>query len=189
MQKSELRNIYKDKRRQITPEERTQLSEQICNNIIQHTDFSRKIISLFLPIHRLNEVDTSTLFLHLQQSEGTRIALSVSGFEDFSMRHQLWSPDIIIKDNSWGIPEPQNGELIANHAIDIVIVPMLICDQRGYRVGYGKGFYDRFIAQCKKKVRLIGVNYFAPIGMIHNDFNDIPVHTLYTPDSIFRFKK
>jgi 5,10-methenyltetrahydrofolate synthetase len=47
--------------------------------------------------------------------------------------------------NEYGIPEPVNGTGLDAQCLDAVLVPMLGFDKRGYRVGYGKGFYDRYL--------------------------------------------
>ena len=85
----------------------------------------------------------------------------------------VWASDIEItqkktklKVSSYGIPEPVNGVAIDPKKIDLVFVPLLISDKKNYRVGYGKGFYDRFLAECRKDVKTIGLNFFKPIEKI-----------------------
>jgi 5-formyltetrahydrofolate cyclo-ligase len=90
--------------------------------------------------------------------------------------------------NKYGLTEPKNGEIINPKEIDLVIVPMLICDKEGFRVGYGKGFYDKFLSQCSDKVVTIGFNYFEPIDEIENtDEYDIPLCCCITPTEIYEF--
>ena len=64
--------------------------------------------------------------------------------------------------NDWGIDEPKGGKIISPDKIDVVFVPLLACDYRGNRIGYGGGYYDRFLAQCKPDVLKIGLSFFPP---------------------------
>ena len=87
-----------------------------------------------------------------------------------------------LKVNSYGIPEPINGIEIDAEKIDLVFVPLLISDEKKYRVGYGKGFYDRFLAECRIDVKTIGLNFFKPIDCVEdvNEF-DIPLNQVIYP--------
>ena len=69
-----------------------------------------------------------------------------------------------------------------------VFVPLLVYDERGYRAGYGKGFYDRYLQLCKDDVIKIGFSYFAPEPLISdvNEF-DIPLNFVITPERIYEF--
>ncbi len=90
--------------------------------------------------------------------------------------------------NSYGIPEPKDGHEISPELIDLVIVPLLCFDQLGNRVGYGKGYYDRFLKKCRKDCIKIGFSYFSPIERIEdiNEF-DIPLDYGISPDAIHEF--
>ena len=70
----------------------------------------------------------------------------------------------------------------------MVLVPLLGFDERGHRVGYGKGFYDRFLAECNPKIQKIGLSLFEPVAQIDDtsDF-DIPLDACITPNRIWYF--
>jgi 5-formyltetrahydrofolate cyclo-ligase len=99
-------------------------------------------------------------------------------FEDF---HQL-------KKNSWGILEPRQGVPAPPEKVDLVIVPLLAFDKLGHRVGYGKGFYDRFLKDCRSDCKKIGLSFFSPEEKI-DDANpfDVPLHLALTPKEVFQF--
>ena len=60
----------------------------------------------------------------------------------------IYNHTVKLKENKYGIKEPTNGELYNNKAkIDLIIVPCLVLDKNGNRVGYGGGYYDRFIVK------------------------------------------
>ncbi|MEO6070514.1 MAG: 5-formyltetrahydrofolate cyclo-ligase [Chitinophagaceae bacterium] len=90
--------------------------------------------------------------------------------------------------NSFGIPEPSGSEAIPPDYIDVVLVPLLAFDNRGFRVGYGKGFYDRFLKDCRQDCLKIGLSYFHPIDVIE-DANqyDVPLDICITPQKIYVF--
>lgn len=69
----------------------------------------------------------------------------------------------------------------------VMLVPGLVFDKRGYRVGYGKGYYDRYLSQIKDKVLKIGLCYdFCLVNKINIDKNDIPVDILVTQTKIIK---
>jgi 5-formyltetrahydrofolate cyclo-ligase len=90
--------------------------------------------------------------------------------------------------NAYGIPEPKDGNEISPEQLDLVIVPLLCFDQLGNRVGYGKGYYDRFLKKCRKDCIKIGFSYFSPIERIEdiNEF-DVPLDYGISPDAIHEF--
>ncbi|HEX8461529.1 MAG TPA: 5-formyltetrahydrofolate cyclo-ligase, partial [Segetibacter sp.] len=72
--------------------------------------------------------------------------------------------------------------------IDLVFVPLLAYDKRGYRVGYGKGFYDRYLSLCKPEVLKVGFSYFGPEESIDDTHQfDVPLNYCITPDNIYEF--
>ena len=93
-------------------------------------------------------------------------------------------------ENKWGILEPsrENQDKIEPKEIDLVIIPLLIFDKNGNRVGYGKGFYDRFLQQCNPKTLKIGICLEDPIEMIKDvDKFDVKMNFCITPNKIYRF--
>ena len=95
----------------------------------------------------------------------------------------------IIK-NQWNIPEPVDGIQIAAQQLDAVFIPLLALDKSGHRVGYGKGFYDRFLSRCKKDIIKIGVSFYGPVEEISDVYtSDIPLDYCVTPNRIYDFRK
>ena len=96
-------------------------------------------------------------------------------------------PETKFQKNKWQIPEPE-GPALENITFDFVIVPLLYCDKKGNRIGYGKGFYDRFFSELHSETQKIGVNFFSPIEEIDDVFeNDIPLDYLVTPMEVLSF--
>jgi 5-formyltetrahydrofolate cyclo-ligase len=110
---------------------------------------------------------------------------------DYSMQHILQEEDTYFEVNQYGIPEPINGNVeVKNFEFDVVFVPLLAIDFHGYRVGYGKGFYDRFMKNCKESCLFIGLNIFDNQIEI-DDLNeyDIPLDYCISPNRLHKFRK
>jgi 5-formyltetrahydrofolate cyclo-ligase len=78
---------------------------------------------------------------------------------NFDLSHILLTDATPIKPNSYGIPEPTGGIAVSPATIEVVFVPLLAYDINGNRIGYGKGYYDRFLAQCDPKCNFIGLSF------------------------------
>jgi len=90
--------------------------------------------------------------------------------------------------NGFGTHEPETGEILSPDTIDIIFVPLLCFDKKGYRVGYGKGYYDRYLAACKPDCIRVGFSYFEPIDEIPDKHEfDVPLSLCMTPQSIYVF--
>ena len=104
------------------------------------------------------------------------------------MKNYILSEEVILEENEYGIPEPINGIQINSEIIDVVFVPLLAYDNKGNRVGYGKGFYDRFLENLGSKTIKIGLSFFPPELLITNiDEKDIKLDYCVSPEKIFNF--
>jgi 5-formyltetrahydrofolate cyclo-ligase len=187
MKKEELRTLYKNKRQLISSSEIESLSQQIFKNITTNFNLIDKKISLFLPIAKQNEVNTFILLEQLNKKN--TIAISKSNFKSFELCHFIYESKKQLQPNQFGIPEPIFGNAILEKDLDIVFVPLLAFNEQGFRVGYGKGFYDRFLKKCSPKCIFIGLTFFEEI----EDFDDINEHDIQlnycvTPSKIIEFK-
>jgi 5-formyltetrahydrofolate cyclo-ligase len=181
MRKQKLRKIYKQKRKKLSAFEIDCCQENIYQQVFKIDFHKINTIHIFLSIERLLEVNTNPIidFLLLKNKI---IVVSVSDFSRNTLTHFLFDRKTKLKVNSYGIPEPVNGIEIDAEKIDLVFVPLLISDKKNYRVGYGKGFYDRFVSECRSDVKTIGLNFFKPIDCIEDvkEF-DIPLNQVIYP--------
>ena len=162
MNKSDLRTIYKHKRKSLTQSEIDTLSLKIANQTLK------------LPM--------SILF-----GKDKHIVVPKSDISSCEMTHFLLSDNTIIKPNIWNIPEPQNGIQIQHSQLQVIFVPLLAFDQKGQRVGYGKGFYDLFLKSCPKAIK-IGLSFFGAVDEIEDkSTQDIPLDYCITPNQIYQF--
>ncbi len=187
MTKDECRKLFSEKRKRLSDPELKSASEKIILQLLNHEDLTGKTISIFLPIQAKREIDTFPL-LERKNELTARFALPVADFSSGTMQHLEYENMQQLAPNNYGILEPANGRTVTAAEIDIVIVPLLCFDLKGYRVGYGKGFYDRFLSSCRNDCRFIGLSVFAPIETISDaDEHDVPLHTCITPEKIYQF--
>ena len=86
------------------------------------------------------------------------------------------------------IPEPRTGVPTPDEKIDMVIVPLLAFDEQGFRVGYGKGFYDRFLKRTRPECKKVGLSYFVAEKRIDDvDAHDVPLDQCVTPEGVMQF--
>jgi 5-formyltetrahydrofolate cyclo-ligase len=191
MKKPELRRHYLSIRKAISAEEITIKSQQITDLFFQNFDLSKvKYLHIFLPIIKHNEINTFLIIRYLRQNIAqTNIVIPKIIPEKSELENYLFNEKNLIE-NPWGIVEPsgENQEKIFPEQIDLVIIPLLIFDKNGNRVGYGKGFYDRFLQQCNPETLKIGLCLEEPIEMIEdvNDF-DVKMDFCITPNKIYKF--
>lgn len=181
MLKQELRAIYKQKRDELTKTELEKLQKSIYEQIFQQDYTVISNIHIFLSIQKFKEVDTQPI-INFFRKHKKNIIVSKCNFQDNTLSHYLLEEDTILEPNKYGVPEPVNGKMIAVKEIDLVFIPMLVSDKENYRVGYGKGFYDRFLSECRKDTMFIGLNFFQPVDKIEdvNQF-DVSLHQVIYP--------
>ena len=189
MTKAELRQLYKQKRSAISTKEKLKLDDLMLIQF-QKLSFSDVYVLLtYWPFTKYAEPNTHLYSGYLRHSvPGLTITYPVINNSNFTMQAFSIDEETVYKQNEYGIHEPDDGELINPIDIDIVFVPMLVCDAQGYRVGYGKGYYDRFLANCKADVICIGFNYFNPVDEVTDKQPfDIPLNYCITPESVYEF--
>lgn len=169
MLKQDLRRIYQEKRRALSPEAARQDSERIGNRLLEWLSAHPGIgmIHSFLPARSKNEIDTFEMLRRIRQ-DFPAVQIAVPRIEKGKrlLSHHLFTEKTRLAVNKWGIPEPGASEPVSTDDLDAVLVPMLIFDRNGHRVGYGGGFYDTFLADCPARTRKIGLCHFEPIEMI-----------------------
>ena len=173
MEKADLRKIYKEKRQQLSGIDIEELQENIYQQIYDLEISNIKNVHVFLSLEKFKEINTNPI-IDYYRSQNKKIVVSKSDFTNNSLTHFYLEKDTTIALNKYGIPEPVNAIQVCEIELDLVFVPLLISDEQHYRVGYGKGFYDRFLANCRKDVKKIGLNFFKPISNI-TDVNEFDI--------------
>lgn len=186
--KSYWRKLYKEKRKRLSEIELQKLSSQICErafNWLLENDSIQKT-HIFLPIKAQMEVDTIPLLKSLWKR----------GFETYTSMVDVSSDDLLtitLEPNSqfvldkWGIPLPVEFEEIENPVLDLIFVPLLAYDQKGMRLGFGRGYYDRFFDGLSNNPIKVGLSFFEPEEMLPSEEHDIPLDFCITPTKVLTF--
>lgn len=185
--KKELRSLYKNLRKEITLDDLEEKSLAVANNLIQLPIWDKTYYHVFLPIEEQKEVNTEYV-LHLLSGKDKEIVVSKSDFDTRGMTHFLLTDNTKIKKNEYNIPEPVNGLPVPSETIDVVFVPLLAFDLSGNRVGYGKGFYDKFLSECRPETIKIGLSFFEAENQIEDVFeSDVKLNFCVTPEKVYEF--
>lgn len=189
MTKKEFRKLYKEKRAAIPSKEKLKLDDMLLINFQQLYFEDVSTLLSYWAKADAQEPNTHLFSGYLRHSiPGLNITYPVTEFSDCSMQALQINEDTVYYTNQYGLTEPKEGIIIAPQQIDLVFVPLLICDEEGYRVGYGKGFYDRYLACCRQDVIKIGFCYFKPVEKIDDIQSfDIPLDYCITPESVYEF--
>ena len=187
MTKNELRIKYNALRQNLSEATIEDLSLQIANQIIHLDIWQHSFYHLFLPIETKKEVNTEYI-LQVLAGKDKNIVLSVSDFSTREMTHILLTDATKIKKNKYNIPEPVEGLEVPVSKINVVFVPLLAFDEKGNRVGYGKGFYDQFLSKCQSETIKIGLSFFESEKLILDTLTtDIQLDYCVTPTKFYNF--
>ena len=188
MRKQELRKKYKELRNHLTDDAIIDGSLEIANRIVTMNIWDKTYFHLFLTIEEQREIDTEFI-LQVLAGKDKEIVVSKSDFETFEMSHFLLTDNTRFRNNAYNIPEPINGLEVPMDRIDVVFVPLLAFDATGHRVGYGKGFYDKFLSKCKPDVIKIGLSFFEAEEVISDATDDdVQLDFCVTPEKIYSFR-
>lgn len=166
MDKKSLRELVKEKRAKLSQNYVNESSEKIWDNLYNKDIFKNsKVILSYMSFK--NEVDTSSFNENVIKSG--RILLLPRVKNSCEMEIIKYSGKFSI--NKFGIKEPI-GEVYKGN-IDIVIVPGVVFDKNGNRIGFGKGYYDRFFEKYKKVVKIAPLYEFQLFDSIPSEKHDI----------------
>ncbi len=170
----------------LTPAEINRWSEDIAGRLYSDYRF-KKAQTIFIFASFGTEVDTHRIIeklLSLGKSvciprivkKHTMAAVKIESLEE-------------LRPNKMGILEPVNGEEIAPEEIDLIVVPGVAFDRRGYRIGYGGGFYDLFMSRAPGVDKIALAYDIQIIDRVENEEWDIRIDTLITPSQTMHFKR
>ena len=192
MTKAELRSEFRQKRRALSEADWQSRCKAI--SALFFTTFLSEPVStvgVFLPIESQREVDTWPIIRRLWQDfPQIRVAAPLTDFVSGEMENREITPATNFTKNRYGIPEPSPdfSVLLPPSCFDSILIPLLAFDQKGNRVGYGGGFYDRFLAQCRPDCLKIGLSLFDPVDQIEDVYkDDISLDFCITPDRVWTF--
>ncbi|MCS7171691.1 MAG: 5-formyltetrahydrofolate cyclo-ligase [Aquificaceae bacterium] len=181
LDKKDLRRQYIEKRESLSEEDRKRLSDHIVQRILSLPAFRRaRYVLLFCP-HR-GEPDITPLFSWVVGDDKFLLLPRVKGDELSLIRTE--SPEDI-SPGAYCIPEPVKGEEVEPEIAEFSLIPGILFDRHGYRIGYGKGYYDRLLARLGGLK--VGVCFdFQVLEDVPRDSWDRPVDLLVTDKKIYQ---
>jgi len=187
MLKSDARKELLEKRKNLTPSDCLKWDDLLLIQF-QKLDWSNvSFVANFYPLENQNEPNSLLFsrFLKLM-IPGIQIVYPVVNTVNSTINFYKESEEIQF--NEWGIAEPTSNEIVEPSIIDAVIVPLIGFDLRGHRIGYGKGFYDKYFENYPKHRPRIGVSYFEPLSNIEDTHEfDVPLTHCITPWNSYEF--
>ncbi|MEB2780222.1 5-formyltetrahydrofolate cyclo-ligase [Algoriphagus sp. C2-6-M1] len=188
LDKQQLRTFYKELRAALSDEELEKKSFQITENVKAFLDKRKELkhFHLFFPIPHHLEINTFLIRDYLEKRDG-HIYTSRVQHDSLALQTLLLKPNTTFQLDKWGIPVPLEFKLVSNELIQVVFVPLLAFDQKGNRIGFGKGYYDVFLANLDSSVLKVGLSFFAAELTIPTELHDIVLDYCITPENILTF--
>jgi 5-formyltetrahydrofolate cyclo-ligase len=186
--KAELRTEYRKLRKELPTEKVQEMSKQISALFFEWLQKQTELthFHLFFPIERFNEVNTFYIRESLD-SMGKVIYTSQTNKEETALETLKLPKEAEFFLDEWGIPVPQESIKVSPSKIQVIFVPLLAYDKAGHRVGFGKGYYDSYLATLNSGVIKIGLSFFPPEEEIAAERHDVPLDYCITPEKIFIF--
>jgi 5-formyltetrahydrofolate cyclo-ligase len=189
MKKVELRQQYLAKQKMLSEEDRDSASKRIADNFFSSFDLGTiRVLHCFISIEKFNEINTRLIFAKLWrdfphiQTVVPRVDRKIDAIRSLVFTHETE-----LVRNAWGIEEPSHDKFVEAQNIDVVLVPGLCFDTQGHRVGFGKGYYDRFLKTCRPDCLKIGLSHFEPVEKIDDVHDgDARLDFTITPERIYR---
>lgn len=189
-EKDILRRIMIRLRKGMDEVEHTQLSDAIYNNVVpffeKHYGHRKRLtVGLYYPIHR--EVNTIDIIKYVLSS-GWSVYLPVISDSDLKIRYKKFESFKNMKEGPFGIMEPKGSVGRFAKSLDVLFVPGLAFDTKGYRVGYGKGYFDKYLSENgRKKTITVGLCFnFQIISDIPIQKHDVKLDYVITENKIIK---
>jgi 5-formyltetrahydrofolate cyclo-ligase len=193
MTKNEIRKLFLQKRLALSDIEFKKLNDKVTANFFLWNGLSQiEILHSFLPIEKQREVNTWQILERVKKDfPAIKISVPKINNQTSLMDNFYFEGPEQLEKNTFGIPEPKQGIPTPTEKIDAVLVPLLACDKFGNRVGYGRGFYDKFLSSCRADCKKIGLSFYDPLQKQIEDVHayDIPLDTVVTPVGVFNLKR
>ncbi|MBL7851721.1 MAG: 5-formyltetrahydrofolate cyclo-ligase [Cyclobacteriaceae bacterium] len=189
MNKKELRKLFLDKRKQLGEGDYARLNLALYAQFFAGIDLSFiRVLHSFLPIPDNHEPDTWAILDRIRR-EFPQVRISLPRVSGDHLENIYFEGPHQLETNAWGIREPKQGVPTPTEKLDLVIVPLLIFDKRGHRVGYGKGYYDRLLSQVRPDCLKVGLSLFPPVDAIDDlSATDVPLDQCVMPEGVIGFR-
>lgn len=180
-EKNRIRQLLRDRKAALTPAERMEKSIQICRYVTGQIPYGETVLAY---TSKELEVNTAPLIDALLEKKHL-VAVPIIQKEDVSLRLSYLQDRSVLVPSTFGVPEPIGSEIPAQpQDITTILLPMLGFDRTGTRIGYGAGYYDRFLEK-NPGLKKIGIAFACQeIERLPVDNNDIRMDTIITEDGV-----
>lgn len=184
--KQELRNYFKTQRNNIDSQTRADFSKKAIELFLSSDLYkSAKTIMIYIPIGK--ETDTQEIINKCFEDNKT-LLLPVTDTNSFNLDAVLYTKQTTLEKGAFSVMEPKNKIVVNKSTIDLVIVPGVAFSQKGARIGYGKGCYDRFLKGMS--AIKVGLCYdFQLTALIKPDTHDEEMNYIITDKKIYNCKE
>lgn len=189
MIKNTVRKEYLQRRMEMQEEELQQQIALMAFNFRKLVLPPVKYLLSYFPLANRREFDITVCEDILkQQNPALQVAWPRLEVHTSDMEACLVEKGGLFLKNKFNVLEPISGVIVPPEQIDMVFVPLVAFDSNGYRVGYGKGYYDRYLVRCRPDATKIGFSFFEAVESIEdiNEF-DVPLNFCITPYRIYEF--
>ena len=187
--KNQLRRTYKQLRAQLSPQQVQQYSQQIANRLFSLPLWQNSHTVMLYQSFQ-NEVATAVIYEKGWQEQKNMllpICMPQNGLMEMSLLPSFQQ----LVPNHYGIAElpPAAWQLIPPEKIDLAVIPGIAFDTFGNRLGFGAGYYDRYLLRLRTNVKRVALAYQCQIynGKLPTDAHDLPMDYILTETQIYRF--
>ncbi len=188
MTKAALRTAYKQKRKDLSAAAKDRMEDLMLIQFqSMHLDIP-EVVMTYSPIESLNEYNPVLIEEYcFFKNPATTLVYPVADFITNTLKPFAVKEDTFFEINEYEIEEPIDGEEIPATTINLMIVPLLAFNENGYRVGYGKGFYDKLIQDCSPDLVKVGFSFFDAAIIDDTNNLDKKLDFCITPERIYEF--
>jgi 5-formyltetrahydrofolate cyclo-ligase len=185
LRKKSIRKQHLEQRALMSEHDYRMRSNAICTHLMEMADRSKaRRVHAFLPIVSRFEPNIIPALEHFISS-GITVVVPIADAATRHMQHTLLTHDVEYEVGAWGEPIPKKVELVNVEHYDLIIVPMLSVDSKGYRLGYGKGYYDQFLTEVSGTT--VGICYDNErLEEVPIEKHDRPVTYVITEKQVFQ---
>ena len=179
--KNSIRQILRQRKEAMIPEDRLEKSKRVCYHLMTLIQDGETVM---VYTSKEKEVNTKPLITKLFE-HGNPVIVPIIVKDDISLRLSYLRDFSVLVPSTFGVPEPVGNEILATgENVDTIILPMLGFDRTGGRMGYGAGYYDRFLAK-NQNVRKIGIAFACQeYDNLPVDENDVPMDYIITEEGV-----
>jgi len=181
------RTKFQALRMKLLKNEMDSLSDKIFS-LVKNLPISKKeTFHLFISSEEKREVETKKILYYLYSLN--KIVATSKILPDKDLVHVLINKKTRFVENRFKILEPDSRQEILPAEIDVVFIPLLCFDKKGNRVGYGGGYYDKFLKKTSRSCLKIGLSFFEPVDFIEGiSITDIALDMCITPEKLYNFR-